>query len=274
MAPFPQLARAVWSRGALNIRALLGGVGLAVFAFGTRAAEPHPPVHPDVGQRYVPADVDWLNPVYVATFERPADLSNWKLEGGTRMGIADGRLVLESTLNGPELKDTSNHLGCWLTQELPADFLLGFQIRPLDRRTGLNIVFFSARGIHGESTFDPVLQPRTGLFAEYHSGDLNNYHISYLAGERGTANVRKNAGFRWVATGKDLVVLAPADAFQIVRLYKRGGRIRLTVDDVIEAACDDDGKAYGSVWNHSGWMGSGKWPTPGAVSTITFKCSL
>jgi hypothetical protein len=79
----------------------------------------------------------------------------------------------------------------------------------------------------------PYLPFESGFFSA-------DYHISYWAGERGTANVRKNAGFRWVATGKDSVVLAPADAFQIVRLYKRGGRIRLTVDDVIEAAFDDD----------------------------------
>ncbi|NBV52123.1 MAG: DUF1961 family protein [Verrucomicrobia bacterium] len=117
------------------------------------------------------------------------------------------------------------------------------------------MIFFNARGIHGESIFDAKLQPRSGIFAQYHSGDLNNYHISYWAGERGTANVRKNAGFHLVATGKDLVSPAPADSFQTIHLYKRGGTIRLMVDDVIEVAFDDDGKTHGPVWMHSGWIG-------------------
>ena len=138
---------------------------------------------------------------------------------------------------------------------MPADFLLEFKVRPQDRKQGLNIVFFNARGLHGESIFDPTLKPRSGIFAQYHSGDLNNYHISYWAGERGTANVRKNAGFQLVATGKDLVAPAPADPFQTTRLYKRGGTIRLMVDDVIEVAFDDDGKTYGLLWTHSGWIG-------------------
>jgi hypothetical protein len=27
------------------------------------------------------------------------------------------------------------------------------------------------------------------------------------------------------------------------------------VDDRVSVAWDDDGKAYGPVWNHSGWIG-------------------
>lgn len=67
--------------------------------------------------------------------------------------------------------------------------------------------------------------------------------------------MRKNAGFNLVATGKDLVATAPDDAFQTIRLYKRGGTIRLMVDDIISVAFDDDGKTYGSVWTHCGWIG-------------------
>src|SRR5690606_21877515 len=107
----------------------------------------------------------------------------------------------------------------------------------------------------GESIFDPALKPRTGFFAHYHSGDLNNYHVSYWAGSRGTANVRKNRGFHLVATGPDLVVEAPAASLQTIGIYKRGGMIRLTVDGVVSVAFDDDGKTYGPIWTHSGWIG-------------------
>ncbi len=220
-----------------------------------QAAEKEPPPHPSVGQRFVPANVDGSHPLYSTAFDNADALADWKLEGGKRMSIATGKLVLESDPSGPKPSPSDQHLVCWLTKEMPADFLLEFKMRPQNRKNGLNIIFFNARGLHGESIFDPALKPRSGVFAQYHSGDLNNYHISYWAGERGTANIRKNAGFHLVATGKDLVVPAPADSFQTIRLYKHGGTIRLMVDDVVEVAFDDDGKTYGPVWTNPGWIG-------------------
>jgi hypothetical protein len=216
----------------------------------TYAAESDPPFHPGVGQRFVPSDVDWQRPAYETTFDNASVLKDWRLEGGKRVTVENGKLVLESTPGQP-----ANHLVCWLTKEMPGDFLLEFAVSPRDRKEGLNIVFFNTRGVKGENIFDPALKPRTGIFKQYHSSDLNGYHISYWAGERGTANVRKNAGFKLVATGPDKIVTAPAGAFQTVRVYKRGGTIRLTVDDIISVAFDDDGKTQGPVWNHSGWIG-------------------
>ena len=211
------------------------------------AAKPELKEHPEVGQRFIATDVDWSNVVYQTTFDDPAELKNWKLEGGKRMSVESGKLILESD-------GETNHLVCWLKTEVPADFLIEFTVRPQDRKKGLNIMFFNARGIHGESVFDPALKPRDGDFKQYHSGDLNNYHISYWAGERGTAHVRKNPGFTMVAGGKDFIADAPADKFQVVRLYKRGGKIRLMVDDVVAVAFDDDGKKFGSVWTNFGWI--------------------
>lgn len=243
-SPFVQ---SEWDSGAVTIRK-----GDRKLSLDFNAAEPPP--HPALGRRFVPADVDWGHPVYASGFDRPDALEDWKLEGGTRVAVEDGRLVLESQDAGNPNTADSNHLVCWLTKEMPGDFLLEFKVRPQDRRRGLNIVFFNARGLHGESVFDPSLKPRTGRFSQYHSGDLNNYHISYWAAERGTVNVRKNAGFRHVATGNDLVTPAPSNAFQTVRLYKRQGAIRLMVDDVVSVAYDDDGRTFGPVWSHPGWI--------------------
>ncbi len=227
---------------------------LCTLLLGTLAADgaekADPPPHRSVGQRLVPADVEWAHPVYQTTFDDASVLKDWRLEGGKRMSIANGKLVLESEPGRRE-----NHLVCWLTKEMPADFLLEFSVRPQDRKEGLNIVFFNTRGNNGEDIFDSALKPRSGIFRQYHSSDLNGYHISYWAGERSTANVRKNAGFKLVATGPDRIVAAAPDAFQVVRLYKRGGTIRLMVDDIISVAWDDDGKAHGPVWNHPGWIG-------------------
>ena len=238
----------------MNVRSCF--VTLLMFATACFAADKIvPPPHPEVGQHFIPTDVDWQHPVYETTFEKADALKDWKLEGGKRMRVAAGKLVLENEAPAAKHTANDNHLVCWLTPKMPADFLLEFGVCPQNRKEGLNIVFFNARGIHGESIFDPGLKPRTGIFAQYHSGDLNNYHISYWAGERSSANVRKNAGFHLVATGPDLVANAPTNAFQTIRLYKRAGTIRLMVDDVISVAFDDDGKTYGPVWNHSGWIG-------------------
>ena len=171
--------------------------------------EAEPPPHPAVGQRFSPDNVDWQHPLYQTTFDNPAVLKDWRLEGGKRMSIADGKLVLESEPGSNGSQTIANHLVCWLVKEMPADFLLEFSVRPQNRQQGLNIVFFNARGLHGENIFEPPIRPRNGLFKQYHSGDLNNYHISYWAGDRGTANVRKNQRFHLVAVGRDLVAPRP-----------------------------------------------------------------
>ena len=46
------------------------------------AAKPELKEHPEVGQRFIATDVDWSNVVYQTTFDDPAELKNWKLEGG------------------------------------------------------------------------------------------------------------------------------------------------------------------------------------------------
>ncbi len=206
-------------------------------------------------QRFEPDDVDWAHPIYATRFESPAVLKDWRLEGGRRMIVADGHLALESNEGSNHSQTEANHLVCWLAREIPADFLLEFGVRPKNRRQGLNIVFFNARGLNGESIFAPTLQSRNGLFQQYHSGDLNNYHVSYWSGGRGSSNLRKNRGFQLAAIGEDLVEDAPADRFQTIRIYKRGGMIRLTVDGRLALGYDDDGKILGPVHIHSGWIG-------------------
>jgi hypothetical protein len=224
-----------------------------------RSADEPPAPHPALGQKFVPTDVDLEHPLYRSSFDDASAAADWKLEGGKAIGVSDGRFVLESdpAESGAANK---NHLVCWLNKEVSADFLLEFSVRPRNRQDGLNIIFFNARGVGGESVFDPKLAPRDGTFKQYHSGDLKNYHVSYWAstlenGPRNDANLRKNPGHKIVSVGRDLVTPAPADLFQKIRLYKRGGTIRLTVDDVVSVAFDDDGKTDGPVWDHTGWIG-------------------
>jgi len=209
------------------------------------------PQHPLVGMRFTPTDVDYGYPVYESSFEDQTALSDWRLEGGKRMSIAEGNLVLESQ---PTSEDR-NHLVCWLAREIPANFLLEFTVRPKDRKKGLNIVFFNARGVNGESIFAPNLQERNGIFKQYHSGDLDNYHVSYWAGDRGFSNLRKNYGFYLVSSGKDYIIEGEPSDFQTVQIYKRAEKIRVMVDGLVALAFDDDGKTFGPVHKHSGWIG-------------------
>lgn len=237
---------------------VVGAIQLVLFAGGLSAAPksaPPPPQELPTGYKFIPDDVDWDHPVYQTSFDSAEALKDWRLEGGKRMSVAGGCLLLESEAGSTRSETNANHLVCWLTREVPADFLLEFSVKPQNRKQGLNIVFFNARGLKGENIFEPPIKPRNGVFAQYHSGDINCYHISYWAGDRGTANVRKNKGFHLVAVGKDLIVTDPPDAFQTVRIYKRGGMIRLMVDDIVAVAYDDDGKTFGPVHTHSGWIG-------------------
>lgn len=207
---------------------------------------------------FAPEDVDWDHPVYATEFDDREVLQDWVMEGDASATIAEGSLVLAS--GAGEGKKTG-HLVFWLKPEMPADFLLEFTFRPQDRRDGLAIVFFSARGKNGESIFDPKLPRRNGAFRQYHSGEIDNYHVSYWSGstrnkgQGPSSHIRKNHGFFLVAEGRDLVVTGRPDVFQTIRIYKRGGAIRVAVDGVLAVAFDDDGKTYGPVHDFPGRIG-------------------
>ncbi|HEX5218061.1 MAG TPA: DUF1961 family protein [Verrucomicrobiae bacterium] len=231
-------------------------LGVMAIAIGELCAQKfNLPRHPLVGQRFEPHAVNWDRPVYTNSFDDPATLKDWALEGGKSVAITNSVFVLESPPGAKTPEENTGHLVCWLRKEIPGDFLLEFSFRPLLRTQGLAIVFFNARGTNGESVFDPRLRKRDGTFIQYLRSDLNSYHVSYWAGDRGTSHLRKNYGAHVVAVGDDLIASAPADAFQTVRIYKRRGAIRVTVDGIIALAYDDDGKTHGPIWNHSGWIG-------------------
>jgi hypothetical protein len=230
-------------------------LGISIMASGAAAQRDPAPRHPLVGGPFTPYDVDREHPVYETSFEEDAVLDDWTLEGGKRASISDGNLVLESEPREGKAPEAPNHLVLWLKKEMPADFLLEFTVRPQDRQEGLNIVFFNARGVDGAGIFDPVLEPRNGVFKQYHSGGLDNYHISYWAAGRGFANLRKNHGFHLAASGIDYIASGRPGEFQTVQVYKRGGLIRAMVDGKVALAFDDLGKTHGPVHAHSGWIG-------------------
>ncbi|GHC05645.1 DUF1961 family protein [Cerasicoccus arenae] len=200
------------------------------------------------------SEIDWEYPVYRSNFTDETVLGDWVLEGGESMQVIDGCFVLES--EGLQTRPApGNHLVAWLKPEIPADFYLEFDFRPEDKSQGLAIIFFNTRGTQGEPVLDPDLAPRDGTFVQYHSGDLDGYHLSYWSGARKGVNLRKNHGFTLLGAGQDLIVADSTDEFQRVGLYKRGGTIRYFVDGELALEYVDDGETAGPIWEHSGWLG-------------------
>ena len=228
----------------------------ALITFWAPLGAAEPVRHAANGTTFRPTDVDYAHPIYKTEFDDPAEARDWVFEGGKSMTIASGRLILESA-PAPDPKERSgNHLVCWLKKEVPADFFFEVALRPQNKREGLNIIFFNARGVKGQSIFDPSLAPRDGLFKLYHSGDLNGYHVSYWAPPRPSTHIRKNRGFHLVAASDlDLIAAARPETFETLRIHKRGPMLRVMIDDTVLVAWEDDGKTFGPVHQHSGWIG-------------------
>jgi type 1 glutamine amidotransferase len=190
---------------------------------------------------------------------------DWVLEGKASARIENGRLVL---------KNDASHLVFWNTREFPADMLIEFGVSPADPNNGLNIVFFAAKGRDGGSIFDMSQPLRDGEFKTYHSGEINNYHVSYWAitptGEaRGTANIRKNHGFHLVSMGNDLIAGQGAGPHRI-RILKLGNQITVEANGKIEVRFEDDGKTFGPVWKE-GRVGLRQMQHTGQCSYTHFK---
>jgi hypothetical protein len=195
--------------------------------------------------------------LYENTFSKGKEASaaeaekDWVMEGGGIAQWADGYLRLSAKhYTETRSKIETDHLVYWLKRDFPADLAIAWDFRFPDWKispNGLAIIFFCARGAKGEDIFDPRLAKRDGIFKNYHSGDINCYHISYFAGQRGSANVRKNAGFHLVASGDDLVSRGGPEKWHHLSLMRFGATIELCVDGRQCVAWTDDGKTYGPV---------------------------
>ncbi|MCF7837715.1 MAG: YesU family protein [Candidatus Marinimicrobia bacterium] len=227
--------------------------------------------------------------VYEADFSRPLEVVNeselfegerrvalpegreWVLEGeGARAWTEGGRLHLANrTATG-----RATHAVLWNTRAFPADFLLEFGFAPADANLGLAIVFFAARSRAGGGIFDLALPARQADFPNYHTGELDCYHVSYWAIDpkgrtRGFANLRKNHGFHVLGDGADLIAGQGAGPHR-VRLLKVGGHIQLEVNGQVALDRRDDGQQFGPVLG-GGAIGLRQMKHSGAGSYTHFK---
>lgn len=205
----------------------------------------------DITPRY---ELDSL--IYKNPLASEDDVAAFVMEGDGAVTFPLGRMRLESTRHPSE--GQAANIVYWCRETFPDYIAIRWKFWPI-RQPGLAIMFFSAAGRKGEDLFDPSLSKRVGIYDQYHSGDINAYHISYFRksypAERRfqTCNLRKSCGFHLVAQGADpLPSVEHSDPPYQIQIVKAGPYIEFSIDDLPILHFHDDGLTYGPV------LGAGK----------------
>lgn len=184
------------------------------------------------------------------------DVHGFRMEGEAVVSFPLNRMRMENRLD-PTLGQKSNFV-FWCPDDFPDNIAITWDFWPI-REPGLCILFFSATGMQGEDLFDGRLAARTGIYDEYHHGDIHAYHVSYFRRKQKeerifhTCNLRKSYGFHLVAQGADPLPSVPdAEGPYHMKLFKCGGNILFAINDLTIFQWNDDGAAYGAA------LGGGK----------------
>ena len=158
----------------------------------------------------------------------------WSFEGQGKVQIDNGRLALQDAGVGVVL---------WARQDFPSDVRLQFDLSFSNNR-GIGVFFIAARGVEGEDILKD-LPERTGNYAQYTKGKINNYGFSlhrFFPDGRHNAgtNFRKNSGSHLVNHVEPDPVMK-ANQTYLVRIEKVGGHLRLWVNESLIHDWKDDG---------------------------------
>lgn len=183
-----------------------------------------------------------------ATHQMVAD---WIMEGPGELSFEDGWMHMYA-------ENEKWHHVLWCPVEFPSRFIAEWQVQNLHVKAGLLIVFFAAKGVHGEDIFSPALPLRDGTFRFYTKDKLNSYHISYYANnprnpDRELSHLRKNNMFALLQTG-EVGIEKDSEAVHTLRLVKDDGHILFFVDGRKIIDWEDDGETYGPLY-HDGKFG-------------------
>ena len=194
--------------------------------------------------------------IYENSLSSSEDIKDFVLEGSAMVSFPKGRLRLENGISAKEGQKANYVL--WCPKEVPSDCYIQWDIWPITE-PGLCILFFAAKGRNGEDLFHESLNPRTGEYPQYHSGDINAFHISYFRRKEEderrfhTCNLRKSYGFHLVAQGGDPIPnVGDAKGPYTISVLKYKNEIRFFIDDLEIFSFIDDGKTYGPL------LGGGK----------------
>ena len=186
--------------------------------------------------------------IYKNELKTPIDVKDWIKEGNINIQSDEG--VIFEGADDVSLGDKA-HWNFWIPQTFPENIKIKWQFRPLNE-PGLCMIFFAAKGINGESIFADNLQKRDGHYPQYHSGDIDTYHLSYFRrkweDERGfhTCNLRKSKGFHLVAQGADPIPsVEDVNGFYEIEIVKYENMIYFSVNDLLLFTWYDDGESFG-----------------------------
>ncbi|MCI3922602.1 YesU family protein [Paenibacillus sp. TRM 82003] len=189
--------------------------------------------------------------IYENSLRSEEDVRDFRLEGEAALSFPMGRMRMENKLDAGEGQKSNFVL--WCPETFPSDIFVTWDFWPI-REPGLCILFFSAKGRNGEDLFDERLAARTGVYDEYHHGDIDAYHVSYFRRkwdeERQfhTCNLRKSYGFHLVTQGADPIPgVADAKGPYRIGLRKQGGSIDFSVNDLTVFQWQDDGQSFGPI---------------------------
>jgi hypothetical protein len=191
--------------------------------------------------------------IYHNPLASEADVADWTREGQPIVRFRDGKMHLSNGLD-PAVGQAANYL-FWAPPVIKGSFRATWKFRPLEE-PGLAMFWFCAAGRNGEDLFAPSLAKREGNYRQYHSGDINAYHLSYFRrknpSERAfhTCNLRKSHGFHLVAQGADPIpsVEDVQDDFSL-EVIKLGPWIRFAINGLVLFSWKDDATIGGSQLN-------------------------
>ncbi|AVM69325.1 DUF1961 domain-containing protein [Lachnospiraceae bacterium oral taxon 500] len=192
-----------------------------------------------------------LKEIYFNSLCQKNAIQDWVAEGNILIEENEAGIILAN--GDDESLGDHAHWTIWLPQKFPDNLQIEWEFFPL-REPGLCMTFFSALGRRGESIFDESLAKRTGYYPQYHSGDINAYHISYFRhkyeSERQfrTCNLRKSYGFHFAHQGADpLPPTEDAREFFRMKIVKDGNQISFSINDLDIFCWTDDGETFGPV---------------------------
>jgi hypothetical protein len=179
------------------------------------------------------------------------DVKDFVMEGSAAISFPRGRMRMENLMDAAH--GQKSNFVYWCPVDFPSDLRIIWDFYPI-YEPGLCILFFSAKGRNGEDILTGGLSQRAGEYQQYHSGEMNAYHVSYFRrkweDERSfhTCNLRKSHGFHLVAQGADPIPsVSDAVSPYKIALEKDGGNVSFYINDLHIFTFKDDGKAYGEV---------------------------
>lgn len=212
--------------------------------------------------------------VYENPLSSQKDVDGWIMEGQADISFDDGKMRMESVLDS-SAGQAANFV-YWCPQIMPDNIIIEWDFTPLSDE-GLAIMFFGANGQNSKDLFDTSLAKRTGQYKQYHSSDINAYHVSYYRrsepSERAfnVANLRKSSGFHMVAQGADPIPTGKYKGEEPyhIRVVKATDKVIFSINDLEVFSFNDDGTTYGD-YIREGYIGfRQKVPLIGEYSNLT-----